>query len=529
MPDPLREISTRATPQTEAADDRQIRNDAGGYGYRAGDAVRVRRFLTLGTNGGTYYASERGLTRDNADVILRVARERGLWLVDEIVEVSTRGLAPRQRPALFALAVAAGVGDDDTRAAALAALPKVARTGTHLLQFAGYVEGFRGWGRGLRSAVAGWYRHQTPERLAYQLLKYGQREGWSHRDLLRLAHPGHDTPAQAALYEYTVRGTLSDDLPALVHAAVTAHREPSVSTWTRLVGLHDLSWEMLPDAALAERDVWRALVEHDRVPPTALLRQLPRLTRVGALDDRYTRGVVLDRLVDAERLRRARLHPVHILLASRTYTSGKSRGGLTWAPVRGVADALDEAFYRSFENVGPSGKRTLLALDVSASMDWETAGPVTAREAAAALAMATVAVEPHVTTLAFTTKPQVIDLSTRRRLDDILAYTRSLPFGGTDCAVPMEWARHHDLEVDVFVVYTDSQTWAGRRHPMEALRAYRQASGIDAKLCVAALTATDVSIADPLDPGTLDVAGFDASVPRLIAMFSSGELRGSED
>ena len=39
----------------------------------------------------------------------------------------------------------------------LAALPAVARTGTHLFLFAGYVEQFRGWGRGLRRAVADWY------------------------------------------------------------------------------------------------------------------------------------------------------------------------------------------------------------------------------------------------------------------------------------------------------------------------------------------------------------------------------------
>ena len=38
------------------------------------------------------------------------------------------------------------------------------------------------------------------------------------------------------------------------------------------------------------------------------------------------------------------------------------------------------------------------------------------------------------------------------------------------------------------------------------------------------MTATDVRIADPADPGMLDVAGFDAAVPTLIADFSRGEV-----
>jgi 60 kDa SS-A/Ro ribonucleoprotein len=54
--------------------------------------------------------------------------------------------------------MAAGLGDEPTRRAALAALPRVARIGTHLFQFATFVEQFRGWGRSLRRAVGGWYQ-----------------------------------------------------------------------------------------------------------------------------------------------------------------------------------------------------------------------------------------------------------------------------------------------------------------------------------------------------------------------------------
>jgi hypothetical protein len=85
--------------------------------------------------------------------------------------------------------MAASLGDAATRRAALAALPQVARTGTHLFHFLGYVEAFRGWGTGLRRAVAAWYTAKPAQALAYQAVKYQQRDGWSHRDALRLAHP----------------------------------------------------------------------------------------------------------------------------------------------------------------------------------------------------------------------------------------------------------------------------------------------------------------------------------------------------
>ena len=38
------------------------------------------------------------------------------------------------------------------------------------------------------------------------------------------------------------------------------------------------------------------------------------------------------------------------------------------------------------------------------------------------------------------------------------------------------------------------------------------------------MTVTDFTIADPNDPGTLDIAGFDSAVPNLISDFSRGDV-----
>ena len=173
-------------------------NSAGGFAWAVDDWSRLRRFLILGSEGGSFYTGEWTLTRENAEAVERCIDADGARAVKEIVAVSTEGRAAKNDAAIFALAMAASAAEDATRRAALDALPEVCRTGTHLFAFARYVEGFRGWGRSLRRAVGRWYAAQAPERLAYQAVKYRQREGTSHRDLLRLAHPGARRAGQPA-------------------------------------------------------------------------------------------------------------------------------------------------------------------------------------------------------------------------------------------------------------------------------------------------------------------------------------------
>jgi 60 kDa SS-A/Ro ribonucleoprotein len=113
-----------------------------------------------------------------------------------------------------------------------------------------------------------------------------------------------------------------------------------------------------------------------------------------------------------------------------------------------------------------------------------------------------------------------IALSARQRLDDALKAVDGLPMGGTDCALPMVWAKQHKVDVDTFVVYTDSETWAGSVHPAQALRDYRQASGNAAKLVVVGMQSNGFTIADPNDAGMLDVVGFDTATPPVISDFA---------
>jgi 60 kDa SS-A/Ro ribonucleoprotein len=229
----LKRYGAKQVPQSEPLAG-QVANSAGGFAWPVDDWTRLRRFLILGSEGGSYYASERKLTRENAQAVGRAVRADGKRAVAEIVAVSRAGRAPKNDPALYALALAAGTGDEETRRAALDALSQVARTGTHLFQFASFVEGFRGWGRSLRRAVGRWYAARPVDELAYQAVKYRRREGVTHRDLLRLAHPAQSVSAgnptlavsaeHARLFDWIVRAGETDGLPRLVEASSAPRR-----------------------------------------------------------------------------------------------------------------------------------------------------------------------------------------------------------------------------------------------------------------------------------------------------------------
>ena len=518
-----------AVRQTERLDARQVRNNAGGYVFALDDFGRLDRFLVLGSAEPTYYQSARKLTRENAACVEACYRADAERTVARIVEVSEAGRAPRVSPAIFALALGAASGDVAVRRAALAALPRVCRTASHLFEFVATVRALgKGWGRALKNAVARWYAERPVDVLAYQAVKYRSRNDYSHKRLLQLSHPASapDDAARRALYAWACGAREVDDaaLPAQVRAHLSAMRAGTARELVPLVEANRLPWESLPTWALTDADVWRALLPSMGL--TALVRNLGTLTRLGVLKPLGSElALVTGRLTDAEALRKARVHPFALLQAHAVYGSGRAvKGDTAWTPVRDVVDALDRGFYEAFKAVEPTGKRHFLALDVSGSMGGEhlMGSTLTARDASAAMALVTMATEPRTHVSGFSTRMIDLDISPRQRLRDAVRAVSDLPFGGTDCAQPMLYALDKGIEADAFVVYTDNETWAGRTHPVEALRRYRRETGIPAKLVVVGLTATSFTIADPTDGGMFDVVGFDASAPAVMADFIRG-------
>jgi 60 kDa SS-A/Ro ribonucleoprotein len=143
-----------------------------------------------------------------------------------------------------------------------------------------------------------------------------------------------------------------------------------------------------------------------------------------------------------------------------------------------------------------------------------------AATAAGVMAMVTAKTEKNYHIMAFDTSLRDIGISAKDSLSSVDRKLQTCGGGGTDCSVPMTYALKNKIPVDVFVEYTDNETWYGRIHPFQALREYRDTMGRDAKLVVAGMVSTGFSIADPSDAGMLDVVGFDTNAPKVISDFA---------
>ncbi len=505
-----------------------VQNSAGGYVWQADSWKRLERFLILGSESGTYYIAQDTLTVENAQAVQECLKSDGLRVVNTVVDVSASGRAAKNDPALFVLAMAASpaFADARTNAAALAALVLVARTASHLCTFAGMVEGMRGWGRGLRSAIADWYLHKPVGELAHQMLKYRNRSGWSHRDLLRMSHAKAVSPEQNALFRWAVDSEIGDLPPdelKQVHGFEQAKQAAGEDELVRLIEDYRLTHEMIPTRWKKSAAVWNALLPE--MPYNALVRHLGKLTALGLIAPfSEATALVVARLIDRARIERSRVHPIALLAALLVYKQGRGeRGGLDWAPVPNVIDALDEAFYLAFANVRATGQRIYLALDASGSMQQSICLGlpfVNAAMASSAMAMVFARSEPNYMIAAFHDRIWHVDISREDRLDRACAAI-ARESRATDASLTFQNALQRGLEVDAFVLLTDSETWAGHQHPVQALARYRKESGISSKLVVVAMAASRFTIADPDDALQMDVAGFDAAVPGVVAGFLS--------
>lgn len=539
-------VSTKQTPQTEPIPNTaQVENSAGGYSWAVDDWTRLDRFLVLGSDSGSYYATERELTRENAAAVERLLKLDGMRVVQRVAEISDAGRAPKNDPAIFALALALKLGDASTRSVARAAVPKVCRIGTHIFQLAEAVKHLGGWGRGTKRAFADWYTSQAPEQFAMNLVKYQSRGGWSHRDLLRKAHLKPSSPEMNRLLRWAVGKPNDEPVGGIIGAFEAAKNiaaplktaplsKDLINGMAGLVATTGLPRECVPTEFLNSPEVWEALLHAGKhgMPMTALIRNLGKMSSIGLLKPlSAATKFACDKLRDREALKAARVHPLQLLMALSTYRQGHGeKGSLTWQVSNELVTALDDAFYLAFANVEPTGKRFMLALDISGSMGSGHVGgtSLTPREASAAMALVTAKTEQRCEVVGFTSVSgavngtgltQLLGINAKASLPDAVRSISDLPFGGTDCALPMMLAQKHKLEVDAFIVYTDSETYAGGTHPAQALRSYRNAMGIDAKLIVVGMVSNGFTIADPNDKGMLDVVGLDSNVPVLMADF----------
>ncbi|XP_053373250.1 RNA-binding protein RO60-like [Mercenaria mercenaria] len=539
---------------------------------------RLQRFLVIGCDGGSYYATDHAIQNENVDFIKRlIDTGKGVDVVAKIKEISVSRRNMKQDPILLALAICARSHNRNTKSAAYDLLLDVCRTPTHLFTFVKFSEQESkegtGWGNAHKRGVSKWYTMKDPERLARLVTKCKKRASWSHKDVIRLAHTKTTDVALGFILRYIAKGLHKaremyilnasnvtpetaaklDKLAVFIENFEQAGSCKNPQQLCSMIRQYKLTWEQCNSELLKNKDVWLALLPH--MPIEATIRNLGRMTSYGmlaensedeqlVLDKIRSMNTVTDRTVSEDEdegygmnvgvqhaqgeslgNRRQVLHPFKILLALITYKTGHGdKGSRSWTPNQRIMEALDRAFYQAFERVEPTGKKYYLAVDVSGSMSQPVLGSsnISCSTAAATMMMVTAKTEQHCIIKGYSQEMVDIGVEPSDTIDTVQRRVDTIPVGNTDCAKPMIDAMENKIkDVDVFVVYTDNETWYGKCHPFYALQEYRQYSERpNAKLIVCGMCSTEFTIADPSDQHMLDVIGFDSSAPAIISDFA---------
>jgi 60 kDa SS-A/Ro ribonucleoprotein len=533
--------SLNKTPQSEKAKAGQVKNNAGGFVFQVSDQSRLERFLILGVDGGTYYVNEAIHAKTNVQFLNEMIERDEASVLNTIVDVSVNGRAYKQSPALFALASVIANGKD--KQAVKAVFNRVVRTATHLYEVLNYLKSLKiGWGRAKREIVASWF-DKDADKLAYQAVKYRSRKfgdnSWTLKDVMRLSHP-QNVNTSVADFVLGKSHDAIDDL-RVIEGFKKMQSATSVKDVLDVLDNYEmLPWETIPTQFLKDVKIWKTLFSNGQLRGQALVRNITRLARYGAFQDMMFAAQYAAALTDQKMIEQTRLHPINFLNAAVVYREGQVDrkdyyGGRkkNWETESVIADALDEGFHKAFKSVVPANKRTMLAIDVSGSMGALANGlDLSCAQVSAAMAMTIARTEPAHIIRGFTSDSYGyrnsgltdLGISARTDLATAMRNVQRHNWGGTDCSLPMTWALANKVEVDTFVVITDNDTWAGNVHPFQALKQYRKVTGIDARMAVLGVQATDFTIADPSDAGMMDFVGFDSNAPRVLADFSAGRI-----
>ena len=382
------------------------------------------------------------------------------------------------------------------------------------------------------------------------MTKYRRRHGWSHQNVLRMAHPKtglSNTSGVAAVLRYIAKGfgkaeadLRATDANVLLYIqaveAVKGQRNPeSLDTGglAEMIRQHRLVREHVSTRLLHSPPIWETLLEH--MPMTAMFRSLGKMSAIGMLGaGSQNEETITAKLGDITALKNAKIHPFNVLLARLTYQRGRGEeGNFTWLPNDAIVKALDDAFYKAFKFLQSSNKkRFLLALDESAAIvDGPVNGcrSVNASTAAAAMALVTAKMEERCEIVSFCNDVRRSDVRPDMTLSQAEEAMLRVPNGVADCTQPIQYAMQQyesqHRQFDVIVIYTANKPSYGQISPAAAMRDYRQQAKIpDAKLVVCAMKSNGFTIADPDEPNMLDVVGFDVDAPEVIRRFVDGQL-----
>lgn len=217
--------------------------------------------------------------------------------------------------------------------------------------------------RGVSDALKRLYNERS-------LLRYdGQGRPWRFGDVIEFVHPTPGAEWQNSLYKFALDRRRHSDVSipdnlSKVARTLEFERQPESKRRSLLGqianGEVEFSWERLAGWLPGGMDAqaWEAVIPH--MGYMALIRNLNNFDRAGI--SREARQSVIERLTNADQIRRSKLLPFRFLSAYKALESDTYRSAL--------ADAVEVAV----ENLPSFEGHTLIMVDCSGSMDDKVGG-----------------------------------------------------------------------------------------------------------------------------------------------------------
>lgn len=490
------------------------------------------------------------LNMDQAATLLDsvVLGGKGIELLNTVERVHDRGLTVMKNSLIFTIAFCTCRKEQTVKKRGFEMMQKICRRSVSFLTFIDYREKVSkhvyrstGWSKALRAAVRKWYQSHEPAELAKLVMEYPRHNKWTHRDVLRLAHIPPNNECQKIIFSFLIVGLKktselfkneseddSQKLLVLLEELTAVRKAENASEIVPFMDRLKLPWNFVSYSLYHEAELWEEMIAI--MPFDVMIQNTARMAKMKLLEgDNRTKTTFMKRCLDKKEIDESGIHPFQVLTQREYYGNAVNdvKRKPCWKSDRQIVVSLNLALTFAMDsNLKSSGKRFFVALDASDSMKAHLINNdhVQCSTAAAMIALCLVKVEKKVVVKAFSRELEDVKITGDTNVDEIVKKLAEIPLGGCDCSRPLIYAKSNKVKVDIFVVITDKETWRGKTNPFDALKQYRKALKIPAKLIVVMLNPDGASgegiVSNPQDRGILLITGFSAAMAKVMSNFS---------
>ncbi|HEX5051401.1 MAG TPA: RNA-binding protein [Planctomycetota bacterium] len=414
------------------------RNESGGPAWSLSNEQALALFAATGCLEQTFYATG----KEQLEAVLALANACEPRFVAQTAVFAREQGCMKDLPALLCAVLAVRDG-----ALLASVFPRVIDSGKMLRNFVQIVRsgqvGRKSLGTLPRRLVRDWFAARSEQ----QLFDASIGASPSLADIVKMVHPKPATPARGNLYAYLI-GKPFD--ASLLPAEVQQFELFKLG----VAALPDISFQFLSALPLDEAQ-WRTIAQ--RASWTTLRLNLNTFQRHGVFACAETTALLAARLGDAEQVRRAKAFPYQIMT---------TLFHLDAEIPAGIRQALTTALDLSTANVPTLPGRTVVAVDISGSMQSPVTGhrkgsttAATCLDTAALFAAAILRQNPGATVIPFHDRVCDVVLDASAPVLTTSAQLRALPSGGTNCSAVLALLNQRRESADTVIYLSDNQSW----------------------------------------------------------------------